>query len=141
MRSVINEEDESFDLPLTPILDIVFLLLIFFLVSTHLGPSLVDIEAEGAEAQYGEQVSDPEGVVVINIRRDGALSVSGEIIEDGDVDKLQQVLYRKRMQQQGVALKVYIRPDRRVSYGDTMRVVNVCNGIDGLIVSLTADRE
>ncbi|MCB1668566.1 MAG: biopolymer transporter ExbD [Pseudomonadales bacterium] len=76
---------------LTPLIDVVFLLLIFFMVSTtftketHL---VIDLpEAEG------ESVEQPAMVVEVLVNRDGSYSINGNALVNRDIETLMKGLY------------------------------------------------
>jgi biopolymer transport protein ExbD len=98
---------------MTPMIDVVFLLIIFFLVSSHLAkqetrPAL-DLPAAGPQPP----VIDSAEQLTINVNDDGALSVGGAAI---DVQRLTE-LVQLHVDQHGSTAAVRIRTDRSVPYG------------------------
>jgi biopolymer transport protein ExbD len=103
-RSVLVESGGG--LPVAPLIDVVFLLLIFFmLISRYLPPSLAVTLPEASQAALD---TEPP-VVVVSISRDGGLSVDGEVL---DWDALAPRL----MLVEDTTTQVRIAADREVDY-------------------------
>lgn len=75
---------------LTPLIDVVFLLLIFFMVSTTFREKAV-LAVELPEAQ-GAVVEDAEREVTVRIAADGAVAVNAQRLDDGDVETVAAAL-------------------------------------------------
>ena len=98
-------------LELTPMIDVVFLLIIFFMTTAQfarLTRADVDLPRE-----RGEQRDTPEEEgIVINITRDGRIIVSTETVT---LDRLQELVFEEIHRSRGrdaELAKVMIRPDR-----------------------------
>lgn len=98
-------------LELTPMIDVVFLLIIFFMTTAQfarLTRADVDLPRE-----KGEQRETPEEEgIVINITRDGRIIVSTETVT---LDRLQELVFEEIQRSRGrdaELAKVMIRPDR-----------------------------
>lgn len=111
-----NAEESSANL--TPLIDVVFLLLIFFmLATTFLDPEKeIDIELPIAEA--GENQDTPNDEIIINVHRDGSISISGQTVAEQD---LQRVLRQAAVRNPDT--QVTIRGDRLVHHEDIVRVM------------------
>ncbi len=102
---------------MTPMIDVVFLLIIFFLVSSHLARQEVQFELDLPEAGTGQRPED-DGArrVVVNVlpqpQADGQLMVGGRVMQ---ADELKKVIGFENRQAEG-SLEVRIRTDRRVPY-------------------------
>lgn len=78
------------DLPgpnMTPVIDVVFLLLIFFLVATRMDQQELEVPAEKEEIALPEVPSAqpmvmPPDHIVVNVTRDGAYIVNGEQVSE-----------------------------------------------------------
>ncbi|MBU0679287.1 MAG: biopolymer transporter ExbD [Verrucomicrobia bacterium] len=71
-----NDEDEG--IPLSPLIDAVFLLLIFFLVSTMIRKINRDIDIELPESTSAERMMPSDDNYVIGINEDGDVFFEGE---------------------------------------------------------------
>ena len=71
-----NKRKEELQLNLTPLIDVVFLLLIFFMVSTSFKKeSKISLDLPEAHGEVTEQVSN---TIEISINKDGEVFVNGE---------------------------------------------------------------
>jgi biopolymer transport protein ExbD len=108
---------------MTPMIDVVFQLIIFFLVSSHLAkqeaqlPLPLPLAASGAKE--GDQ-TNPR--VTINVLADGQLSLAGKPLLLGE---LQQRL-QSRIAETGTDLEVRIRSDRTVAYRHVEPILLAC---------------
>ncbi|MHC4921682.1 MAG: ExbD/TolR family protein, partial [Planctomycetota bacterium] len=75
MRLDTGDPDDG-GINLTPLIDVVFLLLIFFLTATTFSREEVEMDLELPEAASGEPAAG-EQTIVINIGRDGRLVMNG----------------------------------------------------------------
>ena len=69
--SPLDEDDAGMDM--SPMIDMVFLLLVFFLVNANLISVKIDKEVETPAGSNSKAQSDASGRIVINIRKDGKL--------------------------------------------------------------------
>ncbi len=124
----IQEEEgaEELVLNLTPMIDVIFLLLIFFMVATTFqDPEKemdVDLPAAGSGAAPVEQPDE----IVINIKRDGTLVISGQETSREALD-----LLLNRRAQENPDTPVTIRGDRFVHHETVVQVMDAC-GTAGL---------
>lgn len=76
---------ESLELNITPLIDVVFLLLIFFMVSTTFTREtqlLIDLPESSIDARLEEEVVD------ISISKRGSIAVNQRLIYDADLESL-----------------------------------------------------
>ncbi len=71
------QDDDAVEVQMAPMIDCVFLLLIFFLVATTLKKIDKELPIELPEAAAAVEVQQPEGFSVISIDREGAFYVDG----------------------------------------------------------------
>ncbi len=103
----------SVEFNVTPLIDVVFLLIIFFLVSSHLAKQEMQLELTLPAANSGQEPAiAPAARVTINVRTDGQLLLGGNQVEVGEV---QQRLEIER-QETTDDLEVRIRADRQLAY-------------------------
>jgi hypothetical protein len=62
---------------LAPMIDIVFLLLIFFIVTWQFTRSETELDVSVPTAEEGAELSRPKGEIIINVLPDGAIRVEG----------------------------------------------------------------
>ncbi len=133
MRTRRHMEDET-EINITPMLDIVFIMLIFFIVTTSF------VREEGLEVSRPssvppQEVKQDEQVIVVRIDAGSLISVNDRILESGAV---QANLEREKAQKPASPLIVVAHPD-----ADTEALVTVLDaarivGIESVSVSTTA---
>ena len=117
-------DDEELDEPalnLTPMIDVVFQLLIFFMVATTFLDPEREIEVELPEAATGETTEEDLDEIVINVTREGGFVVSGETL---DRMRLDQVLAQAASRDPETP--VTIRGDRLVHHESIVGVMDAC---------------
>lgn len=98
---------------MTPMIDVVFLLIIFFLLSSHLARQETQPKLPLPEAQSGVQdPADATPRVVVNVHADGTVMLLGK---DVSAEQLQAQLAARR-DRQGDELQLRIRCHRDVPY-------------------------
>jgi biopolymer transport protein ExbD len=111
---------------ITPLIDVVFLLIIFFLVASHFVRNEV---AEAVDLPLAESARPDAAVaagrLTITIARDGQLSVSGKPIDPAAVE-FRIAELAKTEQAGGEFAEVRIRADRAARYGSVRRIIEVC---------------
>jgi biopolymer transport protein ExbD len=96
---------------LTPMIDVVFNLIIFFLAASHLARSEIVADVELPEAATGgPEEADLHRRLIVTILADGKLSVGGREMTLAQVEQLLPADERAR------EFEVRIRTDRRVAY-------------------------
>lgn len=131
-----DEEQENASVNLTPMIDIVFLLIIFFMVSTSFIELEKDMEIDLPEASSGESSADPLRDIVVNLRSDGTMFVDGK---ETTFDALRYLLQRaaERDPEQAVT----IRGDRVASLENVVHVLDACKVARIHNISLKAREE
>jgi biopolymer transport protein ExbD len=118
MRLPPPEEVEG--LNMTPIIDVVFLLLIFFLVATRFGEEEREISTRLAEVAKAQPLALTSEVIV-NVTETGDYVVVGESLTEA---KLESFLRETASNTPGRA--VQIRADQRVPFRYPARVMGLC---------------
>lgn len=101
---------------LTPLIDMVFLLLIFFLLTSFLTRPIIPVvlpEAEIAELSKDQDIS-------VTVRRDGSLLLNGEEISDEKLAKTLKRLYIYRQSRE-----LIIQSDKEVHFGRVVEVMDI----------------
>jgi len=108
---------------MTPMIDIVFLLIIFFLVSSHLASREVQIDLSLPEAASGDDHTTQTGPrVTINVLPDGTIRLAGTSVDPGQLGQRLRVEAART----GHDLEVRIRSDRSVAYRFVEPVLVAC---------------
>jgi biopolymer transport protein ExbD len=101
---------------LTPLIDMVFLLLIFFLLTSFLTRPIIPVvlpEAEIAELSKDQDIS-------VTVRRDGSLLLNGAEISDEKLAKTLKRLYIYRQSRE-----LIIQSDKEVHFGRVVEVMDI----------------
>ena len=113
MRVPSNLQNHQVGFNMTPMIDVVFLLIIFFLVSSHLAKQESRLELPLPVAGSGQPPRESQAPqVTVNVLPDGGLLLAGSRVGP---HKLQPRLQFER-QHSGSNLQVRIRSDRGVPY-------------------------
>ena len=115
-------ESESDGPNLTPVIDVVFLLLIFFLVATRFNQEEREIATRLAEVAIAQPLTMPPQEVIVNITEKGDYIVAGKTLSHESLANfLHQVAVKNPSTQ-----KVQLRTDERVSFGYAAHVMGLC---------------
>jgi biopolymer transport protein ExbD len=110
-------------LDLTPVIDMVFLLLIFFLVATTFQQTEREMKIALPTASAAGPISAALRELVVNVDEQGQMIVNSRVIEP---EALREVV------EQAVAAnpeqKVSVRGDRTTAYANIVRVLDICKG-------------
>ncbi|MCK5707021.1 MAG: biopolymer transporter ExbD [Candidatus Aureabacteria bacterium] len=122
MNFIKDIKDDGIGFQLAPMIDIVFLLLVFFMVTNvyHNMEMALDITVPKA-ATSGNQKRLP-GEIIINISKDGIFSVNQKILS---IDELAQVLMKVSRLYEGQP--VIIRGDSHAYHKHIIQVLDVCS--------------
>jgi biopolymer transport protein ExbD len=115
-----QDEDQSAAIELTPLVDMVFLLLIFFLVATTFHQTEREMQIVLPEASSAGPISLALKELVVNIDEEGAIYVGGQRISAEDLEAIVTQAVATNPDQ-----KVTIRADQRTSYADVVRVLDI----------------
>ena len=110
------------EINVTPLVDVMLVLLIIFMVTAPLMTAGVPVDLPDSRAKPLDQQQQP---VEISIERDGTLHVDkDEVSEDMLPDVLSQVAQKG---ENGKPPQVFLRADRGLDYGKVMRVMGELN--------------
>ena len=116
-----SREPEPASMQLAPMIDIVFLLLIFFIVTWQYTRSETELSVSVPTAEEGAQKNRVRGEIIINVLADGSLKVEGSIVNLPQLrEKLSLVAKQFKNQ------PVRIRGDGGVDYQRIVEVIDTC---------------
>jgi biopolymer transport protein ExbD len=140
MKLVHRKHDVGFRPSMTPLIDIVFQLIVFFMVLTTITQvEVTDLNVPNADE--GIRLAREPGDVTVNVRRDGQAVVSGAVVSDGE---LRAYLMRCAAEGRGRPVRVHVRGDELAKYASVRRVLSACAaaGITDVVVAVRpADAE
>jgi biopolymer transport protein ExbD len=120
MRLDLDDADDEFAMNLTPMLDVVFNLLLFFLAATTFAREEVAMDLRlpqarsGAESKGGHQL-------VVNVFADGRVQVDGRVVT---LEALRQKLQAAAARDKDQA--VLVRGDKQAQFGIGLQVLDAC---------------
>lgn len=115
-----NEEDYSINLP--SMTDIIFLLLIFFMVATVLKDSTRRLDVQLPQASSGR--APEERRLTIEMAAEGLMSLNGVVVTQ---EQLEQLLGAPSVIEE--QLSVVIKADKRLAYGKVIEVMGLCQSV------------
>jgi len=110
---------------MAPLIDVVFLILIFFLVTSVFGVYESEIDITLPTASSASALERGHGEIIINLRADGAIIVNDRIM---DLAELEGVLRRVAEYFPGGA--VIVRGDAEAALGHAIAVLDACRKAD-----------
>jgi biopolymer transport protein TolR len=120
------------DINVTSLVDVAFVLLIIFMITAPIMQGGVDVQLPRAEAR---PIVAKEGIVV-SVDREGRIFIDETRVSYGDFRLTFGALVQSRKPK-----SVYLRADRRVPYGDVVRVLAIIRTSGVSDVGLVAEEE
>ena len=117
------------DINVTPMVDVMLVLLIIFMVITPMLQKGVSVDMARVENPRDMKAADQEDAVVLAITRDGKIYLGSSPI------KMDEITSKVKDRIEGKLDKtVYLRSDARAKYGDVTQVVDAVRaaGVDNL---------
>lgn len=111
---------------MAPLIDVVFQMLIFFLVATSWATREPSLDVELPEASTAVAKTAPADELVIDVQRDGTVALSGRVLAKGELASALTAAARGNSR-----VPVTIRGDRLVHHEDVVAVMDAC-GLAGL---------
>lgn len=137
MSVTIRRSSAAAALSLTPLIDVVFLLLIFFLVATRFAREDEQLPLKLPTAASALPMTVDPQIMTINVDADGRYFVRGRFLElPGLADEIAQAV-----RDNPVSQSVIIRGDRQAEYGRVAAVLDLCHAakVPSYRLSTTSD--
>ena len=134
----LNQEDEQHGLRIAPLIDVVFLLLIFFLVATTFYEIEKDITIDLAEATEGAERRTSDRIIIVNVKTSGIVVVNQRVRTH---EQLKEDLLAAKGHNPGVA--VVVRCDRHTYHKHFVRILDLCEkvGVTSVAVAILQNEE
>ncbi|MGH7242575.1 MAG: ExbD/TolR family protein [Phycisphaerales bacterium] len=122
---VIRNADASADLHIdfVPMVDVLFNLLIFFLIATSMVQAEREMKIALPRAAAAGPITASLRDLVINVNAEGRAFVAGKEMDDGGLTQLIKGALASNPDQ-----KVSVRGDRAATYASVAHVLDVCKG-------------
>jgi biopolymer transport protein ExbD len=106
---------------MTAMMDVVFLLLCFFVTSSVFSQWEYEVDLTLPSAQSGHSSTRLPGEIILNVAQDGRVTVNGRVLQGDALDRLLGQVAGYLPYQ-----PVIVRADAATSYADFMKVVDAC---------------
>ena len=106
---------------LAPLVDVLLLLLIFFLLTWNAARNENELDVKVPKASSAKEKSAPIGDVVVNVRADGNVVVNRRTLTGAELNDLLKSLVQLNSEQ-----AVIIRGDEAGAYKNIIGVLNIC---------------
>ncbi len=108
---------------MTPMIDVVFLLIIFFLVSSHLAKQEAQMDIDLPNAESGlESETSTNPRIVVNVTRKGQLLISGRRVSEAEIE----TRLAEHLENNDANVEVRIRSDRQIPFALVRPVMLAC---------------
>jgi biopolymer transport protein ExbD len=124
-------------LSLTSLIDVVFLLLVFFLVASRFAQEDYELDVVLPAASEAQPLIAEPKELFVNIDQQGDYYVDGRVVTR---DEVEQIL-RQAVASNPVNQSVVIRADKRVQFDHVVTVMNLCNRTGVRDYSVTTQQE
>ena len=118
-------QEEAEPIQMAPLIDIVFLTLVFFMVTSVYATLESEVDITLPTADTAQQSERAQGEIFINLKEDGRIVLNRR---EMTIDELQEVLYRVAEHFPGGA--VIVRGDRAAVLGRAIAILNCCRKAD-----------
>ena len=136
MRFVRRNKSRAPGLSLTSMLDVIFLLLCFFVTVSVFSQWENEISIKLPSAETSDEPDRLPGEIIVNLAKDGSVIVNGKLLE---LAELQTRL--KKVAQFYPGQPVIIRADKELAYEKLVKVIDTCRAADIWNFSLATDGE
>lgn len=118
-------------LDLTPMIDIVFLLIIFFMVGTQFTEMERQYDIKLPTVANAKPLTNLPDDIIVNVQKDGKISINGE---QKNLSELELILATAKQNFPGQS--VIIRGDSSGPYQNVMNILEICHRVKIRTVSL-----
>lgn len=113
---------EPIPLQLAPLIDVLLLLLLFFIITMNLAKQETEIEISVPAADEGQVNNNRDvGEIVVNVKNDGSIRVEGVDMDEASLLKKLELIASVHQDQ-----AVILRGDRNTDFQHIMNVLNTC---------------
>lgn len=109
------------ELQLAPMLDVVFQLLIFFLVAFEFQRSELDMKVQVPSAQEGADAKRARGEIIVNVRENGEVVVENQTMTQQQLREKLTAIAKQHENQ-----PIRLRGDAKCEYQTIVEVIDTC---------------
>lgn len=118
-------QEEAASLQLAPLVDIVFLMLVFFMTTAVFTSLESELDIKLPTANSATSIERSRGEIYINLKSDNSIVLNDRVLT---VPELQEVLYRVAENAPGAS--IIIRGDRAAALEGAIAILNCCRNAD-----------
>lgn len=136
LRAAMTAEGEDMKMDMSPMIDLVFLLLIFFMVSSHMIITKIDKDVHPPTADAAAVAKNIGGRIVVNIHEDGTFYGPETTMKFPNADAVSEYVDAERQKNDDLRVKsrLHLRADKRVSTRYIKEIVKAA--ADALVVDV-----
>jgi biopolymer transport protein ExbD len=112
---------EPAGMQLAPMIDIVFLLLIFFIVTWQFSRSETEMKISVPSSQEGADPKRVLGEIIVNVRVTGEVVVEGQVMSQAQLKQKLSAIAKQHQNQ-----PVRLRGDAKAEYQTIVEVIDTC---------------
>ena len=116
-----NHKMAPAELQLAPMLDVVFQLLIFFLVSFEFQRTELDMKVSVPSAQEGADPKRALGEIIVNVRESGEVMVENQTMTQAQLKEKLSAIAKQHKNQ-----PIRLRGDAKCDYQTIVEVIDTC---------------
>ena len=132
MKDFLNFEEDNIQINILPMIDIIFVILSFFIVSSLYLVKLETIPVNLPNSESSNQEKDP--VIVVTLNMENKVFINEEMI---DLILLENEL-RSRVTNSNNK-KVVLRADKSINYGKVISILDVMRKIENLKIGVSTE--
>ncbi|MFP6598503.1 MAG: biopolymer transporter ExbD [Candidatus Hydrogenedentota bacterium] len=117
--------DDGEPIQMAPLIDIVFLTLVFFMITSVYSTLETELDINLPTAQSGVSNDRLQGEIFVNLKKDGTIILNEKVV---DLEELQGILNRVAEHFPGGT--VIIRGDRDANLGNALAILDCCKIAD-----------
>ena len=126
LRNATAGDDDECALDMSPMIDMVFLLLIFFVVNSSQTIVKQDSDVKPPIASYGKKQEDKKGRIVVNVYKDGSFKTEQEVELSTDEDIFDMIVKAKEKNDLlSYKSKLHLRGDKDAVFKHSRRVISI----------------
>lgn len=140
LRALNGKEGEDLKMDMSPMIDMVFLLLVFFIVVSTPMVVKMDAEVKPSVAYNAKQPEEKHGRIVVNVRADGTIYpvevLDGPLETENDIEQYIRE-FKEKFENQGFKPRLHLRGDKESVFKHSRKVIkaSAAAGVDNVIFS------
>src|SRR2546428_5389692 len=131
MGSTGGGEGLSSDINVTPLIDVLLVLLIIFMITQPMSRKAFDVQTPQKQQQKTKE--KPSSQIVLELKSDGAYAINGQPYAVGQLDQAFHQIFDPRP-----AKLLFIKAAPNRKYGEGMHALDIAHGARGQVIRVTA---